>query len=105
MLQRIRLLLNIRSTPHPTAVHLEDFTVDIAGRVAREKVAFRTYGPALRDVAGAIRWFAGFGWEGQGDIKTADEWSTYLEKFAAKYLASPYAEPEIKVHELPVPQS
>jgi rhamnogalacturonyl hydrolase YesR len=40
---------------------------------------------------GRIRWFTGFGWEGQGEIKTEADWSAYLGAFAAK----PYFEPEV----------
>jgi unsaturated rhamnogalacturonyl hydrolase len=39
---------------------------------------------ARTDEAGGIRWFAGFGWEGQGEITTAEQWAGYLEDFAAK---------------------
>jgi unsaturated rhamnogalacturonyl hydrolase len=38
---------------------------------------------ARTDDTGSIRWFAGYGWEGQGEISSAEEWKTYLEKFAA----------------------
>ena len=62
---------------------------------------------ARTDANGAIRWFAGFGWEGQGDITTAEKWKTYLTGFAAKYLKTPYADPAkdpaFKVHTLNVP--
>jgi len=34
---------------------------------------------------GTIRWFAGFGWDGQGEIKSADQWQTYLRTFAAAH--------------------
>lgn len=59
---------------------------------------------AKTDDKGLIRWFAGFGWEGQGDITTAPQWSAYLKAFATKYLKTPYATPDFPVHTLPVPQ-
>jgi unsaturated rhamnogalacturonyl hydrolase len=52
---------------------------------------------------GGIRWFAGFGWEGQGDITTAEQWTIYLVKFSAKFIKAPYAESSFKVHTLDVP--
>ena len=62
---------------------------------------------ARTDATGSIRWFAGFGWQGQGEITTAEQWSTYLTKFSAKFLANPYADPKkdpaFKVHTLGVP--
>jgi hypothetical protein len=58
---------------------------------------------AKTDAQGAIRWFAGFGWEGQGEIVSKEQWRTYLSKFAKIYLKNPYAEPSFKVHTLPVP--
>jgi unsaturated rhamnogalacturonyl hydrolase len=48
---------------------------------------------ARTDAAGGIRWFAGFGWQGQGDITTAELWKSYLTKFAGAYLKTPYADP------------
>jgi rhamnogalacturonyl hydrolase YesR len=58
---------------------------------------------AKTDAQGAIRWFAGFGWEGQGEIVSAEKWQTYLSIFSNTYLKTPYAEPTVKVHTLPVP--
>jgi len=49
------------------------------------------------DGNGGIRWFAGFAWEGQGDITTADQWTAYLKNFAAKFIKAPYADPFAKV--------
>jgi hypothetical protein len=46
---------------------------------------------ARTDDAGTIRWFAGYGWEGQGEIKTAGQWKTYLGEFAAKFADKPFA--------------
>lgn len=40
---------------------------------------------------GSIRWFTGFGWEGQGEILSSEEWMGYLTAFAAE----PYVEPEM----------
>ncbi|MES2657713.1 MAG: glycoside hydrolase family 88 protein [Verrucomicrobiota bacterium] len=62
---------------------------------------------ARTDANGGIRWFAGFGWEGQGDITTAEKWTAYLKGFAGKYLKTPYADyskdATFKVHALDVP--
>ncbi|MEI7910273.1 MAG: glycoside hydrolase family 88 protein [Verrucomicrobiota bacterium] len=62
---------------------------------------------ARTDATGAVRWFAGFGWQGQGEITSAQQWSTYLTNFSAKFLANPYADPNknpaFKVHTLGVP--
>ena len=58
---------------------------------------------ARTDDTGGIRWFAGFGWEGQGDITTAGQWTAYLHTFAAKFIKAPYAEPLFQVHTLAVP--
>lgn len=58
---------------------------------------------AKTDAEGRIRWFAGFGWEGQGDITTAAQWQAYLTRFADRYLAKPYAEPAFETHTAPVP--
>jgi len=58
---------------------------------------------AKTDAEGRIRWFAGFGWEGQGEITTAAQWQGYLAKFAGRYLAKPYAEPAFETHTAPVP--
>ena len=62
---------------------------------------------ARTDVTGGIRWFAGFGWEGQGEITSAEKWTTYLNGFADRFLATPFADPDkdasFKVHTLNVP--
>jgi len=62
---------------------------------------------ARTDKMGGIRFFSGFGWEGQGKITTEQEWIDYLKKFAAQFLNSPYADPtqdpNFKVHILDVP--
>jgi len=62
---------------------------------------------ARTDANGSIRWFAGFGWQGQGLISSSQQWSTYLTKFSKKFLASPYSDPNndpaFKVHTLDVP--
>jgi rhamnogalacturonyl hydrolase YesR len=62
---------------------------------------------ARTDASGAIRWFAGFGWEGQGEITDAEKWTTYLTEFSTKFSAAPYADPNkdaaFKVHTLGVP--
>lgn len=58
---------------------------------------------AKTDAKGAIRWFAGFGWEGQGEITTRAKWQEYLNQFAAKYLAHPYADPEFETHTANLP--
>ena len=52
---------------------------------------------------GGIRWFVGFGWQGQGEITTAEKWTVYLKNFAAKFIKAPYAEPAFEVHVLEVP--
>ncbi len=36
---------------------------------------------AQTDTAGNIRWFAGYGWEGQGEITSAEKWADYLTGF------------------------
>ncbi|MCX6876689.1 MAG: glycoside hydrolase family 88 protein [Verrucomicrobia bacterium] len=62
---------------------------------------------ARTDADGGIRWFAGFGWEGQGAITSAEQWSAYLGDFAAKFIKTPFADPSkdasFKVHTLGVP--
>ena len=63
---------------------------------------------ARTDKSGHIRWFAGFGWEGQGKITTQDQWADSLEKFAGAFLKSPYADhsqdPGFKTHTLAIPE-
>ncbi|MBJ7284709.1 MAG: DUF4861 family protein, partial [Akkermansiaceae bacterium] len=62
---------------------------------------------ARTDKMGGIRYFSGFGWEGQGKITTEQKWIDYLKRFAAQFLNSPYADPtqdpNFKVHTLDVP--
>jgi hypothetical protein len=58
---------------------------------------------AKTDAAGHIRWFAGFGWEGQGVITTPAQWQDYLKQFSAEFLARPYAEPKFEVHTRDIP--
>ena len=58
---------------------------------------------ARTDTDGGIRWFSGFGWEGQGDITTAEKWTAYLKSFAAKFVKTPFATPKVEVHTLLVP--
>lgn len=62
---------------------------------------------AKTDASGSIRWFSGFGWEGQGDITTAEKWASHLKTFAGKFVKAPYADPtkdaSFKVHTLAVP--
>lgn len=61
---------------------------------------------ARTDANGAIRWFAGFGWSGQGQITTADQWTGHLGQFAAERVKSPFADhskdSSFKVHTLDV---
>lgn len=59
---------------------------------------------AKTDANGHIRWFAGFGWEGQGVITSEAKWRQSLESFKVRYLKKPYATPDFKVHEAPVPE-
>lgn len=58
---------------------------------------------ARTDGDGAIRWFAGFGWEGQGQITDMEKWVAYLRGFGDKFLKQPYATPSFEVHKLDVP--
>jgi unsaturated rhamnogalacturonyl hydrolase len=62
---------------------------------------------AKTDATGSIRWFSGFGWEGQGDITTAEKWTAYLKSFAGKFVKLPYADhskdASFKVHTLGIP--
>ncbi|RYD48748.1 MAG: DUF4861 domain-containing protein [Verrucomicrobiaceae bacterium] len=44
------------------------------------------------DSEGSVRWFSGFGWEGQGDITTAEKWASHLETFAGKFVKAPYVD-------------
>ena len=47
---------------------------------------------AKTDDSGYIRWFAGFAWEGRGDIRDADAWNAHLAKFASRVSAKPFAD-------------
>ena len=59
---------------------------------------------ARTDADGGIRWFSGFGWEGQGDITTAEKWTACLKGFAGKFIKNPYSkDASFKVHTLDVP--
>jgi hypothetical protein len=58
---------------------------------------------ARTDATGAIRWFSGFGWEGQGEITSSEKWISYLKTFATKFGKTPYASPDFPVHTLPAP--
>lgn len=55
---------------------------------------------ARTDDSGYLRWFAGFGWEGQGEIDSAKKWQAYLDTFAAEHLKQPFADnaATLKVH-------
>jgi len=54
---------------------------------------------ARTDAAGHVRWFTGFGWEGQGGIRTEAQWLDHLREFEAK----PFTDPEFEVHQLDPP--
>lgn len=75
----------------------------------KSKIADQTQALCLArtDDQGGIRWFAGFGWEGQGEFSSPEEWAAYLKEFSAKYLESPFADHSkdntFKVHTLDVP--
>jgi hypothetical protein len=59
---------------------------------------------ARTDDKGYIRWFSGFGWEGQGEITTSEKWTASLKGFAAKFIKTPYVkDPSFEVHTLAVP--
>lgn len=64
---------------------------------------------ARTDAKGHIRWFAGFGWEGQGIITNADQWADQVKKFANKFATKPFADhskdANFQVHNLPVPSN
>jgi len=60
---------------------------------------------ARTDESGHIRWFSGFGWEGQGQITTSEQWTDYLKTFAGKFVKEPYAQPTFEVHAREVPQA
>ena len=62
---------------------------------------------ARTDGSGHIRWFAGFGWDGQGDVTTREQWTSYLKTFAAKFVKTPFADytndVSFKTHLLDIP--
>ena len=59
---------------------------------------------ARTDAKGHIRWFAGYGWEGQGEITTERKWSDYLTGFAAKFVKAPFSDhASFKTHTLDIP--
>lgn len=57
---------------------------------------------AKTDDSGYIRWFTGYGWEGQGEIKNAKLWVDYLNEFSSQFLKKPFADhsKSLKVHSL-----
>ena len=60
---------------------------------------------AKTDKSGYIRWFSGYGWEGQGEITTEKLWNDYLATFSATFLKKPFADhsKSLKVHQLNPP--
>jgi len=62
---------------------------------------------ARTDATGHIRWFTGFGWEGQGQITTADQWANYLTDFSGKFIKNSFAnhsqDTSFKTHQLGIP--
>lgn len=75
----------------------------------KSKIADQTQALCLArtDNNGGIRWFAGFGWQGQGNITSSEEWAGYLKIFSEKYLKTPFADHSedstFKVHTLEIP--
>ncbi len=69
----------------PAAVRAMTTHTDAAGQ-AQALCLART------DDSGYLRWFAGFGWEGQGEINTAEKWRAHLDAFAAAHLRHPFAD-------------
>lgn len=57
------------------------------------------------DDTGYIRWFAGYGWEGQGEITSEDAWQDYLTAFAARFTDEPFADhsASLEVHTAGLP--
>lgn len=59
------------------------------------------------DSSGRICWYAGYGWEGQGEILTSDAWGGWLGNFAERLTQQPEPVttglPEHRVHDLPAP--
>ncbi len=60
---------------------------------------------AKTDENGYIRWFAGYGWEGQGEINKAQIWTDYLNGFSNQFIQKPFADHSkgLKVHSLNPP--
>jgi unsaturated rhamnogalacturonyl hydrolase len=62
---------------------------------------------ATTDASGYIRWYSGYGWEGQGVIMNAAQWNDYLKAFAKEIARKPFADhsadPAFTVPELDVP--
>ncbi|MEO8617133.1 MAG: glycoside hydrolase family 88 protein [Luteolibacter sp.] len=59
---------------------------------------------ARTDAEGHIRWFSGYGWEGQGEITTEVKWSAYLRDFAMKFVKAPFSDDaSFKTHSLGIP--
>ena len=58
---------------------------------------------ARTDENGHIRWYAGFGWEGQGRITTAAQWKELLTGFAARVADKPFSDGIPGIHSLAVP--
>jgi rhamnogalacturonyl hydrolase YesR len=55
------------------------------GKGARQALLF-----TRTDETGYLRWYAGYGWEGQGVITSADKWAAYLKQFAAEVVKQPF---------------
>ncbi|MEN8151152.1 MAG: BNR-4 repeat-containing protein, partial [Planctomycetota bacterium] len=47
---------------------------------------------ARTDETGYVRWFAGYAWEGQGEIASLEGWKAYLADFAKRVAAKPFAD-------------
>ncbi|MCP5535757.1 MAG: glycoside hydrolase family 88 protein [Akkermansiaceae bacterium] len=60
---------------------------------------------ARTDESGYIRWFSGYGWEGQGEITSDTLWQDYLGAFAASFTQKPFSDhhQSLKVHTLSPP--
>lgn len=62
---------------------------------------------ARTDAKGHVRWFAGYGWEGQKIITDDAKWSAYLKTFASTHLSKPFVDhrddPGFIVPDLPLP--
>ncbi|MES2996769.1 MAG: glycoside hydrolase family 88 protein [Verrucomicrobiota bacterium] len=50
---------------------------------------------AKTDKTGYIRWFAGYGWEGLGVIKSEADWNEYLAKFSRKVAQKPFSDSRV----------